>query len=79
MLISCWIRRSSYLALRFNSPHLELIRDKTGSLNLDRLLQSFPNNEDGDDAEPILNFVFVSTHITQGSILLIDNAQAEPV
>lgn len=65
--------------LRLNSPQLELIRDKTGSLNLDRLLQSFPNNEDSDNVEPVLNFVFVSTQITQGSILLIDNAQAEPI
>jgi len=65
--------------IRFNEPHIELINDKTGSLNLDRLIKSFSHDKDSENEESTLNIIFESIQIRQGSILVVDNAQETPV
>ncbi len=65
--------------IRLNEPHIELIKDKTGSLNFDRLIKSFPNDENSNAEASSLNFIFESTHIMQGSVLVVDNSQELPI
>lgn len=65
--------------IRLNDPRFELIKDKSGSLNIDRLIKSFPQDKNSETQESTINFIFESTQIIQGSVLIVDNSQETPV
>lgn len=65
--------------LHLNAPRLELIIDESGSINLDRLMSEIPDSGSDNDAGPAFNFIFESTAINQGSVLVVDNSKEQPI
>lgn len=65
--------------LRLNEPRLELIIDETGSMNLDHLLSELPATDSDSGDDPALNFIFESTAIQQGSVLIVDYSKEQSI
>tara|TARA_R110002096_G_scaffold247936_2_gene440326 strand:- start:10986 stop:14423 length:3438 start_codon:yes stop_codon:yes gene_type:complete len=65
--------------LQLNEPHLELIIDKTGSLNLSRLIDELSSDSADEDTAPAIDFLFVLTQIKQGSVLVVNHSKEHPI
>ncbi|GJM04930.1 MAG: hypothetical protein DHS20C09_09210 [marine bacterium B5-7] len=65
--------------LQLSEPHLELIIDKAGSLNISRLMEELSSDSADEDVESAINFLFVLTQIKHGSALVVNHSKELPL